>query len=77
MTQADARFELIAKGFDDLFIAIKEMAAADPDTCKLYIAHANKLMTKTMNKLKRIEKASRTAPKVQENIDQDENDVKD
>ncbi|UWG95906.1 DUF3102 domain-containing protein [Dehalobacter sp. DCM] len=72
MSQADARFELIAKGFDDLFIAIKEMAAADPDACRLYISHANQLLTKTMNKLKRIEKASQAAPKVQENAENDE-----
>ncbi|UWG96469.1 DUF3102 domain-containing protein [Dehalobacter sp. DCM] len=77
MSQADARFELIAKGFDDLFIAIKEMAAADPDACRLYISHANQLLTKTMNKLKRMEKASRAAPKVQENPDKDENEAKD
>ena len=64
MTQADARFELIAKGFEELFIAIKEMAAADPDACKLYITHANQLMSKAMNKLKRIEKTTMAAPKV-------------
>ncbi|RJE47210.1 MULTISPECIES: DUF3102 domain-containing protein [unclassified Dehalobacter] len=67
MTQADARFELIAKGFEELFIAIKEMAAADPDACKLYITHANQLMSKAMNKLKRIEKTAMTAPKAPEN----------
>ncbi|WP_368293071.1 DUF3102 domain-containing protein [Dehalobacter sp. TBBPA1] len=71
MTQADARFELIAKGLDDLFIAIKEMAAADPDACKLYITYANQLMSKTLNKLKRIEKTTMAVPKAPENPEKD------
>jgi hypothetical protein len=66
MSQADARFELIAKGFEELFTAIKEMAAADPDACKLYITHANQLMSKAMNKLKRIEKTAIAVPKALE-----------
>lgn len=64
MSQADARFELITKGFDDFFIAIKEMAETDPAACKLYITHANQLMVKTMRKLKRVEQASQSAPKI-------------
>ncbi len=71
MSQADARFELIAKGLDDLFIAIKEMAAADPDACKLYITYANQLMSKAMNKLKRIEKTTMAVPKAPENPEKD------
>ncbi|MCM1566897.1 MAG: DUF3102 domain-containing protein [Dehalobacter sp.] len=66
MSQADARFELITKGLEELFIAIKEMAAADPNACKLYISHANQLMSKAMNKLKRIEKTTMVAPKAPE-----------
>jgi hypothetical protein len=57
MTQADARFDLIAKGFDDLFIAIKEMAAADPNAFKFYLIQTNQFISKTSEKLKRIEKA--------------------
>ncbi|WP_415535805.1 hypothetical protein [Dehalobacter sp. 4CP] len=51
---------------EELFIAIKEMAAADPNACKLYISHANQLMSKAMNKLKRIEKTTMAAPKAPE-----------
>ncbi|MCG1026128.1 MULTISPECIES: DUF3102 domain-containing protein [Dehalobacter] len=64
MTQADARFDLIAKGFDDLFIAIKEMAAADPNAFKFYLIQTNQFILKTSAKLKRIERAVLAAPKV-------------
>ncbi|UWG96301.1 DUF3102 domain-containing protein [Dehalobacter sp. DCM] len=67
MSQADARFELIEKGFDDFFISIKEMAESDQTACKLYLTHANQLLSKIMNKLKRFEKASLAAPKTPEN----------
>ncbi|WP_368292547.1 DUF3102 domain-containing protein [Dehalobacter sp. TBBPA1] len=64
MTQADARFDLIAKGFDDLFIAIKEMAAADPNAFKFYLIQTNQFILKASAKLKRIERAVLAAPKV-------------
>ncbi|AFV01522.1 Protein export cytoplasm protein SecA ATPase RNA helicase [Dehalobacter sp. UNSWDHB] len=64
MTQADARFVLIAKGFDELFIAMSEMAAADPNAFKLYLIHTNQFISKMSKKLKRIEKAVPAAPEV-------------
>ncbi|NBJ16537.1 MAG: DUF3102 domain-containing protein [Dehalobacter sp. 4CP] len=64
MTQADARFVLITKGFDDLFIAMSEMAAADPNAFKLYLIHTNQFISKMSKKLRRIEKAIPAAPEV-------------
>ncbi|MCM1564703.1 MAG: hypothetical protein NC238_01865 [Dehalobacter sp.] len=64
MTQADARFVLIAQGFDDLFIAMSEMAAADPNAFKLYLIHTNQFISKMSKKLSRIEKAAPAAPEV-------------
>ncbi|TCX50542.1 DUF3102 domain-containing protein [Dehalobacter sp. 14DCB1] len=62
MTQADARFDLIAKGFDDLFIAIKEMAAADPKAFKFYLIQTNQFISKTLEKLRRMEKSAPAVP---------------
>lgn len=62
MAQADARFDLIAKGFDDLFTAIKEMAPADPKAFKLYLQQTNQFLAKTSERLRRIEKAPSPAP---------------
>lgn len=62
MAQADARFDLIAKGFDDLLIAINEMAVADPEAFKLYLIQTNQFIKKTSEKLKRIEKAASEVP---------------
>lgn len=56
MAQADARFDLLVKGFEDLFSSIVEMSAADPQAFKHYLVQTNKFLAKTTNKLKRIEK---------------------
>lgn len=64
MAQADARFDLIAKGFDDLFIAIKEMAVADPNAFRHYLIQTNQFIAKTSKRLNRIEKAAPAAPNV-------------
>ena len=62
MAQADARFDLITKGFDDLFSAIKGMAAADPKAFKLYLKQTNQFIAKTSERLRRMEKAAPAAP---------------
>lgn len=46
MAQADARYDLIVKGFDDLFSAMSEMAAADPKAFKLFLIQTNEFMEK-------------------------------
>lgn len=56
MAQADARYDLIVKGFDDLFSAMSEMAAADSKAFKLFLVQVNELIAKTTRKLKRFEK---------------------
>jgi hypothetical protein len=62
MSQADAHYNLIGKGFDDLFGAINEMAAADPTACRLFLVQTNQFIAKTTQKLKRLEKKALTAP---------------
>jgi hypothetical protein len=62
MAQADAHYNLIVKGFDDLFSAISEMAAADPKACRLFLVQTNQFIAKTTQKLKRLEKKALTAP---------------
>lgn len=61
MALADARYDLIVKGFDDLFSTFKELAGADPKAFKLFINQTNEFVTKTARKLKRIEKNTLTA----------------
>lgn len=56
MAQADARFDLIAKGFEDLFAAMNEMAASDPNAFRLYLTQVNSLLKKTSAKVRRLEK---------------------
>lgn len=62
MAQADARFDLLSKGFDDLFIAVKEMSAADPNAFRLYLNQINQLLVKVSKKLSQIQKAAPAAP---------------
>lgn len=63
MAQADARFDLLVKGFDDLFSTIKDMAAADPKAFMLYLKQTNNFIAKTTERLRRLEK---TAPPIPE-----------
>lgn len=58
MAQADARFDLIAKGFEDLFSAIKEMAASDPTAFRFYLQQINEFIAKTSKRLRRMENAN-------------------
>ncbi|WP_368292636.1 DUF3102 domain-containing protein [Dehalobacter sp. TBBPA1] len=62
MAQADARYDLIVKGFDDLFSTIREMAGADPKAYKLFVNQTSEFIAKTARKLKRIKKNAQTAP---------------
>ncbi|UWG98921.1 DUF3102 domain-containing protein [Dehalobacter sp. DCM] len=62
MALADARYDLIVKGFNDLFSAIKEMAGADPKATKLFINQTNDFIAKTARKLKQFEKNAGTTP---------------
>ncbi|MCG1025636.1 MULTISPECIES: DUF3102 domain-containing protein [Dehalobacter] len=62
MAQADARYDLIVKGFDDLFSTIREMAGADPNAYKLFVNQTSEFIAKTARKLKRIKKNAQTAP---------------
>jgi len=63
MAQADARFDLLVKGFDDLFSTIKDMSTADPKAFILYLKQTNNFIAKTTERLRRLEK---TAPPIPE-----------
>ena len=63
MAQADARFDLLVKGFDDLFSTIKDMSAADPKAFLLYLKQTNNFIAKTTERLRRLEK---TVPPIPE-----------
>ncbi|ADY55401.1 hypothetical protein Sgly_1075 [Syntrophobotulus glycolicus DSM 8271] len=56
MARADARYDLITKGFDDLVMEIKEMAATDPEAFKLYFEQTDQFISEASQRLRRIKK---------------------
>lgn len=61
MAQADARYDLIAKGLDDLFNTVRELAATDAETFRHYKKQMNDLLTHMTNRLKRLKPAKPAA----------------
>lgn len=56
MARADARFDLISKGCDDLLAAIKELSAADPEAFGHFLKQTNHFATQLLSRLRRLER---------------------
>jgi hypothetical protein len=55
--QADARFKLVAKGFDDLFAAVKDLSTVNPEAFYQYLRHTRTFLEDTTKIINKMEKA--------------------